>query len=369
MRISLLEKRENFEQILKDTLAESSYFEKEHDESTRNYYINKYLNFIATNNLPENVFQILVNEYTSSLGWWKKGIQSLYVRLAISKRFRVFFSHNTIKLPSHFEKLLILGGNHRLRLFSVKLESSYVLLKNRERDTYIKNDIAIRKENNIQYAPQILNYGKYWLEEEYFEGIPINRLENQSKRKELTYNIFNSHFMKLNLNDVQILAKSVYESMVRQEISHIISIEEIEVKNELIERIQSVLDLLFTQLREEKIKISWSHGDFQQANILVVNDTCKVVDWESSDKRFYFYDAFILFGKIREGTPLSEALDNFRQEMIELNFFKKVKRDTTILLLIEELRFNINETFSVNFFESGIQTENLCDAITKIIDV
>ena len=368
MRISLLKKREEFEKILKKTLRASSIFGDNHKVGESNFYVNKYLNFIATKKLPENVFQILVNEYSSSLSWWKKGVQSLYVRLAISKRFRVFFSHNTAKLPSHFENLLILGGNHRLRLFSVKLESSYVLLKNGERDTYIKNDIAIRKENNIQYAPQILNYGKDWLEEEYFEGIPINRLENQSKRKELIYSIFNSHFKALNQTNIKSHDKIDYINILRNEVTQILSNKKIIVKGELIEKMQSVFELLFSKLKEDKIKVSWSHGDFQQANILLVNNVCKVIDWESSDKRFYLYDAFVLLGKIREDISLQEALDNFGEEMGILNLDEKVEKDAVILLLIEELRFNINESFSANFYESGTQTESLCNAIMEFIN-
>ena len=184
MRISLLEKRENFEKILKETLIASSFYEKKHDISEGKYYINKYLNFIATNKLPENVFQILANEYSSSSSWWKKVVQSLYVKLAISKFFRVLFSHHSIKLPSFFENFLILGGNHRLRLFSVNLTSSIVLLKQGEREVYLNNDITVRTENNLTYSPQLLKFGKDWLEEEYFEGTPINRVKSPSIVKE-----------------------------------------------------------------------------------------------------------------------------------------------------------------------------------------
>ena len=112
----------------------------------------------------------------------------------------------------------------------------------------------------------------------------------------------------------------------------------------------------------------WTHGDFQQANILIANGTSKVIDWEASEKRFYMYDAFILFGRIRKGETISDDILNFREAIEPMDYVKEVDENTIILLLIEELRFNVNETFSVNFFESGIQTKNLCKTIIKYIE-
>ena len=368
MRISLLEKRENFEKILKKTLIFSSFFEKKHDVSEGKYYINKYLNFIATNKLPENVFQILANEYSSSSSWWKKGVQSLYVKLAISKFFRALFSHHSIKLPAYFENFLILGGNHRLRLFSVNLTSSIVLLKHGEREVYINNDIAVRTENKLTYTPQLLKFGKDWLEEEYFEGTPINRVESPSKVKEHLENIFEHHFKTLNLNNVTAFKKNDYVGLVNTEIESITTNKKIRINKSLIEEIGNVFRLLFSKLNNSEINVSWTHGDFQQANILIANGTSKVIDWEASDKRFYMYDAFTLFGRVREGEAISDAILNFREAVGPIDYVKEVDENTITLLLIEELRFNVNETFSVNFFESGIQTKNLCKTIIKYID-
>ncbi len=368
MRISLLEKRENFEKILKETLISSSFFEKKQEFIERKYYINKYLNFIATNKLPENVFQILVNEYSSSLSWWKKGIQFLYVKFAIFKFFRALFSHQSIKLPVYFEHFLILGGNHRLRLFSVNLKSSIVLLKQGEREGYIKNDIAVRTENSLTYAPQLLKFGKDWLEEEYFEGIPINRVDSPSKVKEQLENIFEYHFKTLILNNLRSYKKNDYLDLVNAEIDFITTNKKIKVDQRIIKEIKNVFSLLFSKLNNNDIKVSWTHGDFQQANILIANGISKVIDWEASEKRFYMYDAFILFGMVREGESLSDAIRNFKEAIKHLNYIHKVDENTITLLLIEDLRFNVNEMFSVNFFESGIQIASLCKSITTYID-
>ena len=59
MRIEVLEKRENFIKIAKLTLQNSSFFSTMNFSLEQEYYVNKYLNFIATANLPKKTFQIL----------------------------------------------------------------------------------------------------------------------------------------------------------------------------------------------------------------------------------------------------------------------------------------------------------------------
>ena len=89
MRISLLEKREDFYFILKNTLKNSSFFEEQNDGfKGARYTVNKYLNFIASEKINTKVFQNLVNEYSNSRVWWRKVIQKVYVSLAVSNAFR-----------------------------------------------------------------------------------------------------------------------------------------------------------------------------------------------------------------------------------------------------------------------------------------
>jgi len=109
MRISLLEKRENFHLILKETLNKSSFFkDKSKNIKQEKFIVNRYLNFIATQKIKTNVFQNLVNEYSNALVWWKKIIQKTYVHLAVSKVFRKFFGNKIIELSANFGEFLIL---------------------------------------------------------------------------------------------------------------------------------------------------------------------------------------------------------------------------------------------------------------------
>ena len=368
MRISLLEKREDFYRILQESLNEASYFEREKKNIlTEKFIVNKYLNFIATRTINSSVFQNLINEYSNSLVWWKKIIQKIYVRLAISKIFRKLFGHGIIELPVKHEKYLILGGNHRLRLFSKELNFSIVLLKKNERLNYLKNDIAIRTDNFMSYAPSIYEYGEDWLKEEYFAGKPLNRLNNQEKIETFKEDVIKSHLEELLIPTKKVWTKEQYAKFINEEIDFILDnvfLKKVSITKKVI---KSLLSELIDSLTNDEISVSWSHGDFQMANVLIRNNQFKVIDWESANKRFYLYDIYILEGGLKSGVSLKESIEKFKEKVafskiIDLNV------DTINLLLIEELRFSVNEEYSENFYVSGFKTKQVCESIQKYLN-
>jgi hypothetical protein len=368
MRISLLEKREHFYEILERTLNRSSFFKGQNESQFKTRFtVNKYLNFIATKKINRNVFQNLVNEYSNSMVWWKKILQKIYVYLAVSSSFRNFFGHKIIELSIDYKDYLILGGNHRLRLFSKNLTFSVSLLKQNERVNYIENDIAVRTNQLLSYAPTIYENGKDWLKEEYFDGMPLNRLVDTDKIFSFQQNVINIHKQELLSPTKQSWKNKEYQVFLMSEIGFIFSnrsLKKIELNRN---RVIDLFDLLFKKLVNENIVVSWSHGDFQMANILVKDRLFKVIDWESANKRFYLYDIFVLIGGIRANTPLKESVELFKNKVASFIDIA-VTDDMIILLLIEELRFSINEEFSENFYISGLKTHQICKSIEDYIN-
>jgi hypothetical protein len=360
MRISLLEKREDFYKILKITL--NSYIENSNINNTKFsfYVVNKYLNFIANIYLPSSLFNILKNEYSNSNVNWKIIFQFLYVQLAVKKGLRLFFAQKVIRLPNYFSEFLILGGNHRLRLFSKTLNGSLVILKSKEREKYICNDIKIRESFCLSFAPIILDKGKDWFIEEYFEGKPVNRL-----KKENDYNLdllFEFYQKELLDPSKEVLTIIDYKNLINLDLKTILKVNfESNLKNDLDKLIVETFKSLFSLINTERVEVSWTHGDLQEANILINKEKIKVIDWESADKRFYLYDYFTFFSKIRSNISLNKSISNFSAKFKnDMNFI--------YLLLIEELRFSLNEEFSLNFFSSGQKTKKLCVDILNYIN-
>lgn len=367
MRISLLEKREDFDNILKKTINESTYFKNRDLLNEDKYLINKYLNFIATESLSRDVFRTLINEYSFSVSWWKKGVQFLYVSFATSRFFRSIFSHRSILLSKDFENFLILGGNHRLRLFYGDLNDSIVILKSGESQKFIKNDITLRSEINLSYAPKILESDDDWLREEYFDGTPINRYSSKERVENLKKVILNNHFDELLVPTSKIIPINEYIQFIKNEVDSFNDNSKIKINGEILKLIHKMFDGLFLNISVNSVKISWSHGDFQDANILVNKDTYKVIDWEASDKRFYLYDAFTLMSKIRNNFSVNYALENFKSQVRDCYKIERITSDDLLLLLVEELRFHMNEEFSENFISSEGKITQLCDFINSYL--
>lgn len=368
MKISLLEKREDFDQILKTSLEKNSFRKSNKNRLKIKFYVNKHLNFIASTYLPKSIFQTLINEYSTSLTWWRKGIQIIYVNLATSKLLRVFFSHRSIYLPENFKDFLIIGGNHRIRLFYKSLIDSIVLLKNGENIKFISNDIELRTNNNLSYAPAIFEFGNDWFREEYFNGVPLNRLGDFNKILKLKKEILSVHSTQLIQPNLQKIKLEKYIEVTKKEINSLINNKNIDFVENITGLVSDVFDLLFNNLELGSLNLSWTHGDFQPANILIQNNEFKVIDWEASNMRYYLYDHFTLLSQIRSGIKLKTAVNKFKVEYELLNTDHEVTYEETLLLLIEELRFNLNEEFSQNSILAGLKTQKLCNSIKELIN-
>lgn len=360
MRISLLEKREDFYKILNITLNNYTKNLNLNNSKSSFFVVNKYLNFIANPYLPSSLFNILKNEYSNSNIKWKKIFQFFYVQLAVQKVLRLLFAQKIIRLPNYFSDFLILGGNHRIRLFSETLNGSLVILKSKERDKYIYNDIKIRESFCLSFAPIILDKGKDWFIEEYFEGTPINRI-----RKENDYSL--DSLLKVYQNELldpskEVLTIKDYKKMINLDLETVLEVNfECNVKKELDGLIIKTFRTLFHLITIKRVEISWTHGDLQEANILIKNKQLKVIDWESADKRFYLYDYFTLFSEIRTNISFKKSIDIFKAKF-------SIDMNVVYLLLIEELRFSLNEEFSLNFLNSGENTKKLCNNILNFIN-
>jgi thiamine kinase-like enzyme len=96
---------------------------------------------------------------------------------------------------------------------------------------------------------------------------------------------------------------------------------------------------------------SYTHGDFQEGNLRIQDNRTIVIDWESSDKRFFLYDFYVLLGNPRHDKYLLNSYKTFKQQIRLLNDFPNefINEKTMVLLFLEELKFYIYEENSVNY--------------------
>tara|TARA_Y100001958_G_C21247259_1_gene578345 strand:- start:42 stop:1148 length:1107 start_codon:yes stop_codon:yes gene_type:complete len=365
LRISLLEKRENFYKILFNTLVETSFVKKE-DHQQSLFYINKYLNYVASPSIKTSSFDNIFNEYYRSKFFLRAPFQYIYVYLAIRNPFRRLLSTSSISLPKSFENYIIMGGNHRIRLFSSDLKTSIVILKRGEDKKFIQNDMITRFKYGKILAPNIIEYGENWIKEECFKGRPLNRLRNKAKIENLKEDIYRKHFKSLIEPSSQIIEIEDYKSMIFNDLSRIKNILDKNFSSSIFIHIKNLFNHLFRRVSKKTITISLTHGDFQGGNILVNGEESTIIDWESSDKRYYLYDLFTFFCEPRKSNFLKNSFNIFFDLTKKSDLFLNLKKDNLFLMIIEELRFILHEEVGENYNINKRKILDFCEELYEL---
>lgn len=355
MKISTLSKREDYKLIIYNTLLkflENQFIETENIEFTK-YYVNKRLSIIFSNDISNDFFYKSVVEYRYNNNILKRTIQFFYVNLFSIKFIRKLFSDDIIYLPKYFSSFSIIGGNHRIRLLDVVKSQFLVLLKNGELSHFIENELKVRSLPEINYLPSIKHdLNNNWFYESYEFGIPFNRLNlNNEKKIEYFNHLFQSHNSKLIQPSIEKIDINIYLQLIQTEIINILK------KGKYAEDILPITYQLFSKLEiyffnsNFDILTAYTHGDFQEGNLRIQNNKIIVIDWESSDRRFFFYDFFVLLGNSRHYKHLLKSYFTFKEKIRFLNDYPSevLNENSMLLFFLEELRFYIYEENSINY--------------------
>jgi predicted Ser/Thr protein kinase len=367
MKISLLEKRENFFKILRETLSEHQYSGDFVTEDETSFLVNKYLNFIAHPNLKEEVFSNVVAEYGKATVSWRGFIQKIFVQLAVIKELRGLFSLKRIELPQRYANQLILGGNHRIRLFKEGLKSSVLILKEGEDSAFIANDVELRTAYTLDYAPKLLDHGPDWIEEEYLSGIPLNRIRDNALKESTIGKLVSVHFEQLIKPSLHIISLKEYLSLKKEKLSLKLLDPKLQINKEDIRTIMDTFEEIIKKLVDREVSVSMTHGDFQEGNVLVKEKIFKVIDWESANTRFWLYDFFIFIGNIRAHGNLNEALNSFEIFTRSKKHIFELSANWKELLMVEEIFYNVKEDCSPNYYRSGLKAVQLCNQIQRYL--
>jgi hypothetical protein len=374
MKISQLVKREDFYNILNNTIKTNSFIlnipKSDGEEIFKSY---QYLNLISSDKASKNCRDVLVNEYKLSASKVKKIVQKLYVTFVFLPVITNIFVHKRLSFSKTINKYAIVGGNHRIRLFDNKMQNIVVLLKTGENKKFILNDIESRITYTLNYAPKILSFGDDWLMEEFIEGVPLNRIDNVNLLNEsldATIKLHMNNLVYKTKKEIPVenyLNETIYETKVQ--------IELIKTNNSLKMRLLNTLKNIENKIFKENISVietSINHGDFQKGNIRIKSSKELVVlDWESTDKRFYLYDLFTILSGRREGIGLEKGLNIFfdKCNSFDTGFKKYSKELITFLICLEDLKFNIFEDVSINYYNPGIKSGVVAAEIDSIVVV
>ena len=371
MKLSQLLLREDFYNIISKTIGSNSFFKDNFDKKNVVFNCFKHLNIILNKSLDDDVKDALVFEYSLSKSPLKQFLQNIYIKVIFLPIISWFFSDKRIMLPSHLSNYGLVPGNHRIRIFESSLKKITVLLKDKEGSKYIKNDIDARFNNNLSYAPKILSFGSDWLIEEFINGVPFNRVENNKSYKALEI-LISLHTKELINKNKKNISIDKYLNKYKKELYLLVDIieENNPIKKEILSGLENLISCILSHNITE-IETSTTHGDFQEGNIRINSkNELYVLDWESADNRFYLYDVFVMLSSVRTGIGLEKAFELFFQKVDEyqIKIDRYSKTSIILLLCFEELRFHFSEDISCNFFRSGVNSKITLNKISTFLN-
>lgn len=402
MKISTLLSREPFKNIFIETMRsflkdytgnlhvikwtkKTNFCLKKSDN--QQWYCNPLINSLFIEGVDPNVFNSINGEYYyNPLRPWRSLFQRIYLILSQSKLTSIFMSKYVVNFYPKIEgasNKLIIGGNNKIRIIDIHKREVFVILKDGFDTKYLEREIYVRKKFPFMPTTKINFTGKngLWYSEEYISGIPPNRIKGKKSKIILFKAIEDLRYLLIKTKEKRELHKyaiSIHK-YIKDDLDRIISID-ITVKNNIILQTLKLVELLKNQ-ENNKIFLSYCHGDFHQGNILSEGDNYWILDWEHSGTKQIGYDLFILLMGSRVDIGYSEKfiklLDGkFNDTQIKLiNFWPEIlcnknflKIEYLIVFLLEDIYFYVNEQTNNLFYLNKSLLSNRSSELEKILD-
>ncbi len=378
MRISLLLEREPFAEILQNTLA--THLQRQTGEThtvrwktktdripggacTR-MLVNAKLNIIFSPRLHQSAFAPTRREFSRSTVFWRRPLQRLYVHAATRRPLSRLLSHAQLTVTPvnrDLEKLLIIPGNHKIRLLDQQRQTCTSILKSGFRDDALRAEIAARTialELKIP-VPQTLDSNSQagWFRETYVCGTPLNRVADATQR-ERSFQEAMGHMGTLvtaTVNEQPVdpywaaTASRIHDRLDRYSSDNP---QTVTLTQEVVRRLlHRIAELAKSGKTSNYIGIAMTHGDFQPANILLNEQGIWIIDWENSRERQASYDWLVWTTRSRQGkgrvARWMAALEDPQQNPPAWTGIDWTRRDTRLfclsLFMLEELDTRVSE--------------------------
>ena len=411
MRISLLLEREPFGTIFEETMSTffSDYFEQDYKvkwcqgdskieiaklkDETQIWKCNPQLNAIFVPGADKIIFEPIVREFSYTSIWWRKPFQYLYVKTAAHGVWGKYFAKINIKVSPvvpDAKNLLIVGGNHKLRLLDYKRKKCFIILKKGFNSNFYERELKVRRlAHNLKLpVPSILEEVSSDIRcytEEYVIGTPINRLKGNKRSRFIlgecikALRILGEHTREeIEVeNYVGRLSESIKSNVIS---NHLLGEGEQARSLDYLDKIRSfIVELSRNYIK--KINTVIAHGDFQPANIIINNDCYWMIDWEYSCRRQAEYDGLVYLLESRFPCGLAQRLENLLKDdriwaepiLCKWSDGGKIdlqrKRFILAIFLLEELSLRIEENSNPMFKKLGAGFYDFFNELPRALEV
>jgi len=380
VRISLLLEREPFGEIVEQTLPDlllavagkahvvhwypSATASRRRTRDEQLWLCNVYLNAIFRPTVGRAALEPVRREYARSTVWWRRPLQRAYVAAATRGPSAAWLAGPRVGITpplAHADDVVILGGNHRLRVLDRHLGVSHVIVKAGRDPSFMRAELELRRRTNDLPVPRVVRAGagERWFTEELVVGTPLNRLPLRSRHWPFE------------------VARAALECLVRRTLQDVVAHEYAKARLSAVEqvllnpRLHDVESCAIREVARElasvvrhsppdtRVATAQTHGDFQPANILAGGDRVWLIDWEYTARRQAGFDAltYVLGSRLGDGFAARVGLalgDRLGVDVLQrwpgLCWDTPAgRRRTLALFLLEELELRARENTSALF--------------------
>ena len=366
MKISLLEKRENFKLVLKLSLEKFcfEYFGERvcvnlNKKGDLNFRVNSRLNIIFPDKMAVSDRKHFINEYRYSSSLLKRCLQELYCTCSEKKSFNYILNPILFSIQNSLTEMqnwVILPGNNSIRIVNVEKNESYVLIKEGFDSSFMYNDIRIRMLYKCIITPSLKKHSPdySWYVESRICGLALNRISCERQRK-ISFLSACENLIKLKEKSKSTVSAFLYLDQLIAKLDKLIDglPRSFQGLDYLDRNFKKSIIQLSKKSTDTSLELCETHGDFQDANILFDGKNTWIIDWEYSRRRSTFYDYITYSCATRGGGELYVRLYKKLKTCVKdggLKFWGTLQKGDASLLfsifIVEDLISRIQETLS-----------------------
>ncbi len=337
---------------------------------------NVYLNALFVPDAAPATFAPVYREFSYSEAWWKRPAQRAYAALSIQPWTAPWFAQVGMTIsPSvtNAERLLISGGNHKLRIFEQAAEKVYGVLKSGSSSCFFEQEVLMRRQAahcGVPVPPLLeLAEDQTWFSEPLLNATPANRVKNRQLAHEATTHILSALRDMSEKTGREEYLTTYAEGLIEQARTLTpngpLSDKQQQEVLRIIEGLAAEIHTPHPYVGKQLV-LAITHGDLQPGNILLdPHGESWLIDWEYAARRQAGYD--LLAGKLRPRFPdgLADRLALVWQPGPTLETCGETKwpnvpwsdlparRLHLLLFLLEELIVQLQENANPLFFQPG----------------
>lgn len=397
MRMSLLQQREPFGAILEQTLAsfcqqvlQRPSLVRWHDHATPNvtpadagqiWLCNPYLNAIFVPQADRAVFDPIRREFARSIVAWRRLAQRAYVQFSLSRAGAPLIAQSRLSIAPGLpdaEQLLIIPGNHKIRVLDYGRHSVYGILKQGFDRDFMQREIETRRlaEQLGLPVPMLEQVAPdaSWFKERYLSATPLNRLADATVRlaSERTamgelQRLLRATACEEPLDEYVARCAAGVRALIAG--STLLTLAQ---RQKLLAGVERMQGLFGTQPEVMgRIVTAVTHGDFQPGNILLNQDGIWLIDWEYSARRQSGYDALVFMLGSRSVVGLAQRISGLLRADLDQQYEalgawpgvrwhdRAARRIYLTIFLLEELALHLQENANPVFRRPGQGLLNL----------